>query len=133
MLKSIIAIGLTSALLVPASVIASEPAYEAKMKLNFQKDPSCLLQGYKDKSKPVKGRSSLVHDENTISWTTSCLIQLPKTVKYCTLTSQMVTNPEVLVSWNSVYQKEVLQAKIVSDADINPGFGTLTVTYVCFE
>ena len=25
------------------------------------------------------------------------------------------------------------QAKIVSDADINPGFGTLTVTYVCFE
>lgn len=136
MLKKISKLSLTGlivALILPFTASAASPAFVAKMKLDFQNDPSCELSGAGNKSNVTKGRGSLVHDENTISWTSSCLIRLPKSIKYCALTSHSVTNPEALVSWNSVYQKAVLQAKIASDSDINPGFGTFTVSYMCFE
>jgi len=120
-------------ILMSAAVSADVPVYMAKFELGFMKDPVCNLTHYNDAKTTQAGRGNLSHDEGTISWSSSCVVQLPKDVKYCTLTSQQIGNPDALVSWHSGFQKKVLRAKLVSEADINPGFGSLKASFLCFD
>jgi hypothetical protein len=119
----------------------SKPSFIGKIKLGFQHQATCQLSDASNDEKSskkktqssVEGRSNISHDESTISWTSSCVIPLPKSVKYCLLSSQQIENPDAFVSWYSGFQTSVLRAKTVSESDINPGFGQYTVTYLCFE
>ena len=112
---------------------SNSPAYVAEIKLGFQNKLTCQLSDFKGGKGNVKGRTNISHNENDISWTSTCLIQLPTTVSYCLLSSQEITSTDAFLSHFSGFQKKVIRAKIVSESDVNPGFGTFSVVYHCFE
>ena|GEM_PF-4628001 len=115
------------------SAQTNKPSFVAKIKLGFQNKLTCNLSDFNGGKGFVKGRSNIIHDENSISWTTTCVIRLPTTVTYCVISSQEVANPDSFLSRYSGFQKSVIRAKIVSESDVNPDFGTYSVTYHCFE
>jgi len=117
----------------PLFAFSNSPAYVAEIKLGFQNKMTCQLSDFKDGKGQVKGRSNISHNENDISWTSTCIIQLPTTVNFCLISSQEMTNPTAFLSYFSGFQKKVIRAKIVSESDVNPGFGTYSVKYHCFE
>lgn len=119
--------------LVPGIALASKPTMVGKISLTFQGEQTCSLEGLEKEGGSQQGRSNISHDETTISWTTTCVINLPKTVTYCAQTSEEIAQPDAFVSWRSGFQGNVLRAKVVSDADINPSFGAYNVIYHCFE
>lgn len=104
-----------------------------KIELGFMNSAVCTLADYKGSKTAIKGKTNLSHDEENISWTSTCVIRLPKNIQYCSITSQEIVNPDTFFSWYSGFQMKVLRAKIVSESDINPGFGKFKVTYHCFE
>ena len=115
------------------SATASQPIYTAKFELFFSKDPSCQLIDFKS-GKPIEqGKGNLAVNKSEITWTASCLLRLPKTISYCVISSQEVTNFDAFVSLQTHYHKKVLRSKIISDSDINPDFGEYKVHYLCFE
>ncbi|MCW8879674.1 MAG: hypothetical protein OQK04_14700 [Kangiellaceae bacterium] len=120
-------------LLSPLSVMAGTPVYTAKFELVFSKDPSCQLIDFKTGKKVEDGKGNLAVNKSEITWTASCLLKLPKTISYCTISSQEVSNFDAFVSLQTNYHKEVLRSKIISDSDINPDFGEFKVHYLCFE
>ena len=132
-LTKTIILSVTYLILTSTIASADAPVYQAKFELGFMKDPVCNLNQYNGTKMVQAGRGNLSHDENTISWISSCVVPLPANVKYCTLASQQIGNPDALVSWHSGFQKKVLRAKLISEADINPGFGSLKASYLCFD
>jgi len=117
--------------LVPLMAFAGSPAYKAKLSLKFDGKPLCQLKSADGKT--IEGKGSLKHDEDTISWQSNCEIDLPKEVSYCVLSKQHVNAPGDMVFYSSGVSKNRLQAKIVSDADINPEYAEFSVVYLCFK
>lgn len=117
------------------SAADNSPSYVAKIKLGFQNKDKliCDLSDYGADKGKVKGRLNISHNESDISWTSTCVISLPTTTKYCTIASHNIQNPDAFMSLYSGFQKKVLRAKVVSESDVNPGFGIYSVTYLCFE
>jgi hypothetical protein len=111
----------------------SAPSYAVEIKLGFQNKLTCELSDFKGGKGNVKGRTNISHNENDISWTSTCLIQLPTTVNYCLISSQSIDSPDAFLSYFSGFQKKVIRAKIISESDVNPGFGQFSVNYYCFE
>lgn len=109
------------------------PSFVAKIKLSFNNKTTCNLSDFGSDKSQVQGRSNITHDEGSISWTSTCIIRLPTTTRYCVISSQEVTNPDTFYSRYSGFQSKVIRAKIVSESDINPDFGSYAVTYLCFE
>ena len=131
--KKMIAFSVAALFSISLSANSNLPSYTAKIKLGFQNRLTCNLSDFNTSGRFVKGRTNITIDEANISWTSTCVIELPTTVKYCTVTSQQVTNPDAFISRFSGFQKKVIRAKIVSESDINPSFGRYSVTYFCFE
>ncbi len=121
------------ALIFPLLGHSAAPSFIGKMSLGFLNEPVCKLNDVNVSKSSVKGRGNLNHDESSISWTSTCVITLPQTVRYCVMASHKIESPDAFLSWYSGFQKKVLRAKIVSEADINPGFGKYNVVYYCFD
>lgn len=113
--------------------LAAEPAFKAVLNLDFINQPECEMRSLKNEKDVQKGRGNLAVDESTITWASTCIIKLPESVKYCALISQKVENPDAIVAWENESQTKVLRAKLISDADINPQYGSVKSTYICFE
>ncbi len=119
-----LAAGAVSTVLMMASVSAE--GMNIAVTLTFNADPSCSVNGKEhDKGDFRK------YDDESISWSTGCVLELPKSVSHCAMTGLALSNPDSIASWSSDYQKNRITVRLNSEADINPTFGKFSVHYFC--
>ena len=103
--------------------------HKVSIKLSFDADPKCLLDGKKPSEDNLKVKKT--YDDDTISWASSCSLTLPKKVSHCVMTGQSVYNPDAISQWSAKADGGNIEASMVSEADINPNYGKLEAHYFC--
>ncbi len=119
-----LAVGTFSAVLMMASVSAE--GMTIAVNLTFNADPSCTVNG-KEQDKGDFRK----YDDESISWSTGCVIKLPDSVSHCAMTGQALSNHDSIASWSSAYKNNSVTVTLNSEADINPTFGKFSVHYFC--
>lgn len=122
-----------AAVLTPLFCIACSQATakgsHVSIKLSFDSDPKCMVDGKKPAGDAVK--SSKSYDDSTISWSTRCEVTFPKDASHCVLTGQGISNPDAVSQWSVTAMNGKVVASMTSEADINPDFGKLEAHYFC--
>ncbi len=128
-MKNRIFVAVFTSLLCVACSQATAKAHHVSIKLSFDSDPKCMVDGKAPTGDAVTGGKS--YDDSTISWTTSCEVKFPGNSSHCVLTGQGISNPDAIAQWSVTAMNGKVVASMTSEADINPDFGKLEAHYYC--
>ncbi len=109
---------------------AAAHSMKVKVELSFNNDPVCKAVDHAGKT-VVEGKGNKVYNENELSWSSSCEVSLPDSVKHCVLQGQSMQQSPVIDSWGSKYTGKSVKASMTSDSDVNPTYGKYNVSYYC--
>ncbi len=105
---------------------------QAQLKLSLHSKPECLLKDVVSGKVLEQGSGALTHNETDISWEAKCQLTVPDGIKSCVMVSQELAHASTFVLWGSHFDNNLISAQLLSDSDVNPDFGSFTVSYHCF-
>ncbi len=103
---------------------------KVSVELSFNNDPVCKAVDQTGKM-VAESKGGKVYNEDEVSWSSSCEVSLPDSIRNCVMQGQSMQQSAVIDSWGSKYTGKSIKASMTSDSDINPTYGRYSVSYYC--